>query len=597
MASRITFGGLASGLDTAGIIEQLLQLETRPITQIVRQQTQIQQQADAFKDLRNRMAALEDKAFAMTQLSTLSNRKTTLSESGRLNATASGDANTGSVTLEVARLATATRLQSSAGAGQGNTLGGIANADIAAYSTATLTDLNTQARFQEPVSEGTLYINGQLMVVSSGQTLGDVLAAIGTATGGAVTAALVPDSGGLGVTLSSTAPISLASGTSNLWNVLRLNTATYDPDTDTLRSTTAINGVRTDRNLDGSEGATNLAQSVTSGLLTINGEPISYNAANDSLADILSRINSSAAGVTASFSALGGGQVVLTRKQQGPESITLNDTGNLAAVLGLQAPGSLLLGQSAQVSINGGSPEFFNRNTGVRPAALTGVTLDLLQAEVGKVLTLTIDTDTDKAVTAAKDFITQYNGLVAKVRELTKYDVQSKTKGLLLGDASTVGILSQLSQLLNRTVTGLSEGSAAGTLVELGFNTGSIGSVPGTTNELTLDENKLRTALRDTPTRVAEILGAREIDGVEGIFTRFKSYFDGYSNATGLLAGREKAAQQRIDTLDDRVNTLSERLNTRRELLEARFQAMETTLTRLQGQQSSLAALINSTNR
>jgi flagellar hook-associated protein 2 len=597
MVSRITFGGLASGLDTAGIIDQLLQLETRPITQIVRQQTQIQQQADAFKDLRNRMAALEDKAFAMTQLTTLSSRKTTVSETGRLNMTASGDANTGSATIEVARLATATRVQSATGAGQGNTLGGIANADLLTYNNTALSDLNTQARLQEPISEGTLYINGQLMVINSGQTLGDVLSAIGTATGGAVTASLVPDSGGLVVELASATPISLASGTSNLWNVLRLNTATYNGDTDTLRSTAAINGVRTDRNLDGSEGATNLAQSVTSGLLTINGEPISYNAANDSIADIISRINSSAAGVSASFSALGGGQVILTRKQQGPESITLSDTGNLAAALGLQAPASLQLGQSAQVSINGGSPEFFNSNTGVRPAALTGVTLDLLQAEVGKTLTVTIDTDTEKTVTAAKEFITQYNGLVAKVRELTKYDVQSKTKGLLLGDASTVGVLSQLSQLLNRTVTGLSEGNGAGTLVELGFNTGSIGSLPGTTNELTLDENKLRTALRDTPTRVAEIFGAREAESTEGIFTRFKSYFDGYSNATGLLAGREKAAQQRIDNLDDRVNTLTDRLSTRRALLEARFQAMETTLTRLQGQQSSLASLINRTNR
>lgn len=595
MASRITFGGLASGLDTAGIIDQLLQLETRPITQIVRQQTQIQQQADAFKDLRNRMAALEDKAFAMTQLSTLSSRKTTISETGRLNVSASGDANTGSVTIEVARLATATRLQSSMGAGQGNTLGGIANADLPTYTNTPFTDLNTQARLQEPVSEGTLYINGQLMVINSSQTLGDVLNAIGTATGGTVTASLVPDSGGLVVELNSATPISLASGTSNLWNVLRLNTATYDGAS--LRSTAAINGLRTDRNLDGSEGATNLAQNVTSGVLTINGEPISYNAANDSIADIISRINSSVAGVSASFSALGGGQVILTRKQQGPESITLSDTGNLASALGLQAPGSLLLGQSAQVSINGGSPEFFNRNTGVRPAALTGVTLDLLQAEVGKTLTVTIDTDTEKTVTAAKEFITQYNGLVAKVRELTKYDAQSKTRGLLLGDASTVGILSQLSQLLNRTVSGLSEGNATGTLIELGFNTGSIGSVPGTTNELTLDENKLRTALRDTPTRVSQILGARDAAGTEGVFTRFKSYFDGYSNATGLLAGREKVAQQRIDTLDERVTTLTDRLTTRRALLEARFQAMETTLTRLQGQQSSLASLINRTNR
>ena len=97
---------------------------------------------------------------------------------------------------------------------------------------------------------------------------------------------------------------------------------------------------------------------------TINGTTINYNTANDSVADIIGRITSSAAGVTARYDSTTD-TVKLQQVKTGTLNITMAEDGlggNLLAKLGLLA-GTSTLGESAQYKIDGGATQLSATNT------------------------------------------------------------------------------------------------------------------------------------------------------------------------------------------------------------------------------------------
>lgn len=587
----ISFGGLASGLDTDGIIQQLMALESRPITLLTQQRTNIQNRAGAYKDLNTRFSGLENAAFELTKISNIVGRKASSSDSEALLATASGNAVPGSYDVEVLRLATSTKVRTGTGAAQGNTLGGIA--DATNFSGETIGQINSNRRLREDLAEGTFFVNGQQVLIANSDTLAGVLNKITTAAPG-VTGSLVTDpaKGGLSLQLNSASPITVSAGTSNFLNLFKLDTATFSSGS--LTSTDAVNAVRSDINLDGSEGDTNLAQAVGTGTMTINGTSIEYNSTNDSLSDIISRINASQAGVRAAFSDLGGGRVTLTNKTNGPAGISISDSGTLAAALGLSATDSQVIGQAAQVRIDGGPVQSFNKNSGITAAGLEGVILDLRDAEPGSPFTVTIDANTDPAIDKVQNFVDQYNSTMQRINELTSYNAETRQKGLLLSDSTVTGIRNRLNETVFRQIGGLSGNRSFGSLAEIGISTGAIGSNAGTATQLQLDSGKLREALAADPTRVAQLLGAEETStGEAGIMERLKTYLDGLSNATGLFAQRQDVLEDQIGQLGDRINLLNERLATKQERLERQFTALERNISRLQSQQSSLGSLFN----
>lgn len=591
---NISFGGLASGLDTTSIIQQLISLESRPITLLTQQQSTLQTESSAYRDLNTKISALDSAAFDLTQVSNLVAHKATSSDNNVLLATANTNAITGSYQVEVLQLATASRTHTGTGTGQGNTIGGISA--ITDFSNDTIGQINSANHLSADLSSGNFYVNGQAVAVNSSDTLNDIFARISTATGGAVTGQLATDSskGGLVVQLSSASNITLGKGTSNFLSALKLDTASYSGGT--LSSSDAINAVQADLKLDGSEGATNLAQiAVGSGTLTINGTAISYNDSQDSLNDLISRINASDAGVRAAFSAVGGGQVSLIDKNNGPLSIQISDTGGLAAALGLTASDSETLGQSAQIRVDGGAVQSFNQNSSISASGLDGIVLDLRDADPGNPVSVTVSANTDIAVNKVQNFVDKYNAVVSSIDDLTSFDPLTNTRGTLLGDFTINSVRDRLKSVVFEQVSGLVGNSTLGSLGELGLSTGAIGSIPGSTNTLQLDASKLRDALQSDPTRVAQIFGAEDTStGSEGIASRLSSYLDGISSSTGIFNTKIKSNDSKVQELNDRINQLNDRLDKKQTLLQSQFTAMELTLSRLQTQQNSLTSLFTS---
>jgi flagellar hook-associated protein 2 len=100
----ITFGGLATGMDTSSIIENLMQVERLPVTRLETKKAAQTQRADAFQVLDVALKKLRDSVSDMSLTSQVRTSTATLSTDEYFRATATSDAS-GSYQVEVIDLA------------------------------------------------------------------------------------------------------------------------------------------------------------------------------------------------------------------------------------------------------------------------------------------------------------------------------------------------------------------------------------------------------------------------------------------------------------------------------------------------------------
>lgn len=103
----ISFGGLASGLDTKAIIAALVAVERRPIAQLEQKKTALNKQKDLFGDLGNLLRKLSDSAVALKRTTDFLAMRAASDDEALLTASASGSATPGSHRVQVVALATA----------------------------------------------------------------------------------------------------------------------------------------------------------------------------------------------------------------------------------------------------------------------------------------------------------------------------------------------------------------------------------------------------------------------------------------------------------------------------------------------------------
>jgi len=102
----IQFGGLASGMETSTIIEQLMEIERTPITRLETDKTWLNDRLTAFTELDTRLKSFADKIKDLNYSSTLLQRSVKQSSEEYLSASVNTKATTGaSYQVEVVSLA------------------------------------------------------------------------------------------------------------------------------------------------------------------------------------------------------------------------------------------------------------------------------------------------------------------------------------------------------------------------------------------------------------------------------------------------------------------------------------------------------------
>jgi flagellar hook-associated protein 2 len=352
----------------------------------------------------------------------------------------------------------------------------------------------------------------------------------------------------------------------------------------TYTATAAATTVSSSTTLDTALGLTGSSE------FRINGTVITWDGATDTINSIISRINSSGAGVLASFDSLTG-KMSLQNRTTGATGISIDDNygnGNydLTDALKLTTLGGgntdapvTSLGQNARYSINGGALQTSTSNTVTR--AISGVTLNLT-GTLNTTATVSIGQDTTAAVANVKTFVTAYNDALKWVQENTKVDAARKMRGAFAGDAMIEGIMTRLRGVVNTAASGLT--TTYKSLPSIGLSSGAVGSAVGTTSSLVLDETKFTEALTSNPEAVQNLFG---LSG--GPLDSLKTYLISATSFTGMLNSSQTSADTQLRDLDRRIADMQSRLDQKQAALQRKYSDLESTLSKLQAQSSSLS--------
>ena len=547
----LSLSGLASGFDWKTLVDQLAQVERAPQQRLRVEQNQLEQRNNAYGSIKTELGVLQSRVDALKEATLFDSRTTQASDSTVASATAGDGAANGSYVFNVIQLATAAKRTGTLDIGRPLN----ATADVSALALA-------DAGFTTAVSAGTFSVNGKQVTIAATDTLQQVFDKIATATNNAVTASYDPVGDKISLSSSGEIVLGSATDTSNFLQVAKL----YNNGTGTVASSAALGGVR----LSAALASANLATAVSdggngTGEFKINGVSISFNTATDSIANIITRINNSTAGVTAGYDSVND-RFVLTSKATGDMNVALEDvTGNFLAATGLSGS-TLTRGKNLLYTINGSDQLVSQSNTITESSSgIAGLSVTALKEATA---TVTVGTDAAKIKKAINDFIDAYNRVQSVIDTNTTSSTDSKgvvTAGVLAADSDADEIATTLRRTTFSQVSGLS--GVLDHLADLGITTS------GDNNNLALsDESALDAALNDNLESLKQLF----TDATGGIAVNLAAYLDRTIGDNGSLIAKQNGLTKQASDIDTQVAELEKIVQANRAQMLEQFTAMET---------------------
>jgi len=571
MAMDLSVSGLVSNFDWKSFINQIMAVQNAPIDKLNNEKTANINKTAALNDLKTKLTALNTSSTALGAANLFTSRQAVSGTVGSTwNPSAASGTAAGSYSIAVTQLATAARRNGTSGVGKPlNATNNVSGLTIANLPTAVA------------VSAGTFSVNGQKVTVALTDSLDQVFTAISAATSGAVTASY--DSVTDKITLSGSGEIVLgaANDTSNFLTALHLtnNGTPTIASAGTLGKTSnsaTLANARLDAAITAVDGSGN-------GTFSVNGVNVAYNVNTDSLDAILTRINQSGAGVTASYDGVQD-RVVIANAVTGDTGIAISEAaGGLMDALGLSNPVTLVHGKNALFSINGGAQLTSTSNT--LDGTAHGVAGLSLTVDSETTQTITVSGNTTSMRGAIEDFIAKFNDIQTYIADQTKTSttVDNKVSTSILSDNREVqSWADSLRSMAFSAVPGLS-----GTISRL-ENLG-IDFTTGTSQLAVKDSAKLDAALRDKAGDVAAF----------------------FQTASTGLVGQMQTFLTKVTTQDDdqqtqltkantdivaQISAIQRRLDLQRQLLTDSFVAMETAQSKLKSQSDALTRAFPATS-
>ena len=113
---------------------------------------------------------------------------------------------------------------------------------------------------------------------------------------------------------------------------------------------------------------------------------------------------------------------------------------------------------------------------------IENVTLNLLKAEPGKDISVSIERDTEAATESIQDFVDQYNSVISYIEEQTRFNPDTQVASPLLGNRNVSTIRNRLSSFVTDSVPGLDKN--LNRLSQLGISIGNTGQLTVNTAQL-----------------------------------------------------------------------------------------------------------------
>ncbi|MBS1700362.1 MAG: flagellar filament capping protein FliD [Armatimonadetes bacterium] len=471
--SGITFGGIASGLDTEGIIQKLVAVETSSISRLTQQQKTLQQKADLYDSFKGQISGLAQAVNALNTTTAFQAVSVGVTDTSVLSVTTSTGTQPGSYTLKVSKLAQAEKISSAAQASTSTALG----------------------------QTGQFVVNGKVVTVDATDSLQSIASKVnalnvgvsaGVINGGANQAYLTFTSSQTGLQNKP----QLADLTGNLLSSIGILSGTSS-----IRQT-MTNGAVGSQMTSSSTAVGSMvgASGLSSQTFQVNGVGVTVDLSTDTLQDVADKINSASTGATASVVAVQNAGVTSYQLQVVGSSSTptFTDSGNTLAALGIlqnNPTNELVQAQDAQYSIDNVN---LTSATNTITDVIAGATVTLLKADSTTPVTSTINLTSDASAVAerVKGVMTAYNQVGAFINQYSQFDASTYATGPLFGDSLVQQYQSSVHSALMSNVPGLT--GTYKNLIDIGFGL-------DTTGNMTVDDTKLQAAISADPVGVQRI--------------------------------------------------------------------------------------------
>ncbi len=379
---------------------------------------------------------------------------------------------------------------------------------------------------------------------------------------------------------------------------------------------------------------------------TINGKTFSFTGDN-TMYDVMKAINSSDAGVTISYSSLTDTFSMVSNSTGVTSSISVQDThGYLMDTLFGGASYTAGTDAIVRMSTNGSKEEgdLVTVQRSTNSFTVGGATITLLGKAAGEGtedIGITMSYDTDAMAEKVKAFVEDYNDLLGLIttrtseerfrdflplsdkekeemsdKEIELWTTKAKS-GILRSDTTLRSIETELKSSLLTAVKELgSADGMLGILAEIGITTGPYSEK----GKLHLDENKLRTSLSEDPQKALDMLTQKSTVAFSlyatpeqqqkrfsesGVLWRLSDILSRNLSTIGKkgvliqLVGSPNSSykgeteySKRLDNMQSRIDRMNDQLTAQEDRYWRQFTAMETALSKLNSQSSWIAGMM-----
>jgi flagellar hook-associated protein 2 len=284
----------------------------------------------------------------------------------------------------------------------------------------------------------------------------------------------------------------------------------------------------------------------------------------DSLSDLVTAINNSGAGVTASILSDGSStpyHLVITANQAGSAARMVLSTSGLGfSIRQTAAPQNALLQM-------GSSGLLISSPTNNFSSALPGATLQVQQG-TGQPVTVNVTTSDANLASALQTLVTDYNQFQQQWTTATQYTSSTNTEAVLTNDYAANQVNSQLTSLLSGQFSGV---GSLQSLAALGVTFNNDGT-------LTFDQSTLDAAFAANPSAVQQFFITKTYgfaDQINNLITQL----GGKTNS--LISNEVQGLSQTVTQNQQQITEMQAHLANEENQLYSQFDAMETAIAQM----------------
>jgi len=329
-----------------------------------------------------------------------------------------------------------------------------------------------------------------------------------------------------------------------------------------------------------------------SGSFKINGVEIEWDADEDTLGEVISRINGSSAGVTAFYEDTLD-RIFLSSNSTGSENIALEDISGTLLSQTLKLDSSVQTqGLDAKFTINStDSADEITKSSNTFEINGVSITLKATNSTdytESTYTTVTVDEDQNAITSKIEDFLSKFNTVTDYIKAqsaVTENSSGAYTRGALAGQSTYTSLRMNLINAMTEEVTGLTSGDP-------NYLSGIGITFDNDLHVSISDSDLFSEALSDDPSAVEALFNS-----TDGVATKISALLEPFTEDDGIIEATQEVISDQIARSEDQVDRLEDRMTRREAQLRSQFASMQQALNLIMMQQSFMQTILGAMNQ